>query len=258
MRLQHIILLISLYISAESLSGQSNQGERLFIPFLDKESQSNVLVTVNLSGEGKSCPPECTNVLSNTNLFTLGEQKLISEAFEKYKNVTTNSWPSGTVLASLSKTNYVIKAMNRDWPVENWTAIFRYTNSDASDEIRFGGSILAKFRDNSNDGYNVSFTRTGSGTLCGFGEVKHGLPNGLFVRFDDGFAQGVTWDYKLARLTNNSLVEHRQYTNGLVFGKFLMWNPQNGNLMLQAEFKAPFDLEKHRIDLNVSSQRYSN
>ena len=85
----------------------------------------------------------------------------------------------------------------------------------------------------------------------GFGEVKHGLPNGLFVRFEDLYPQGATWDFRLANFTNSVLEEYRQFTNGLVFGKFFMWNPRNNNLMLEAEFKVPFEFEKHRTDLRL-------
>jgi hypothetical protein len=28
-----------------------------------------------------------------------------------------------------------------------------------------------------------------------------------------------------------------------------MWNPKNNNLILEAEFKEPYNFEKHRIDL---------
>ncbi len=255
MKPQHLIFSSFLILSAGILFGQSNQPGKLFVWFLDKESQSNIVVTVSdLDGRGQPCPPEYTNTLSNKNLFTLKEQKLINEVFEKYKNVTTNSGPPGTVLTGLYKTNYVIKAMNKTFEVENWIANFQYTNFDAHEQIKIGAGMLAEFRDKSNDGYEISLTRTGSGTLLGFGEIKHSLPNGLFARFTDPHAQGLTWDYKLADFSDSHLVEYRQCTNGLILGKFLMWNPRNNNLTLDAEFKEPYDFEKHRTDLKMFQQ----
>src|SRR5205085_1884200 len=72
-----------------TLFGQTNV-QRQFIPFLDKESQSNVDVTV-CNFNGTPCPPELTNTLSNTNLFTPADVETIMEVFAKYKNITTNS-----------------------------------------------------------------------------------------------------------------------------------------------------------------------
>jgi hypothetical protein len=249
MKLQHSLLIICLINVAGIVFGQTNQTERLLIPFLDKETQSNVIVTVCDFSKGQPCPTEYANVISNTNLFTSEEQKTISEVFVKYRNVTTNSGPPGTVLASLYKTNNVVKAMGRIFTNEFWTANFQYTNFEAREEIRFGGGFSAKFRNKANNGYNVVFTRTGGGTLLTFGEVKQDLTSGLFVRFEDNYPQGITWDYKLARFNDSHLEEYRHYTNKMVVGNFLMWNSQNGNLMLKADFKEPYDFEKYRTDL---------
>lgn len=87
-------------------AAQTNQRGRLFIPFLDPASQSNVTVTVSLDQE-VPWPPEFTNSLSNTNLFTTEEQMMIREVLVKYKNVTTNSGPPGTILVDCYKTNSI-------------------------------------------------------------------------------------------------------------------------------------------------------
>ena len=255
MKLQHLILNLGLLLLfAGNLFSQSNQAERLFIPLMDKESQSNVVVTVSdFGGIGKPCPPKYTNVLTNTNLFTLEQQKIINEVFVKYKNVTTNSGPPGTVLAGLYKTNFIVKAMNETAKVEKWIARYQYTNSNAQEEISIGGSLSAKFRTTSNsaEGYNVYFNRTGGGTtLLTFGEVKQDLTSGLLARFEDIHEQGITWDCRLADFSNSYLTEYRQYSNGMVLGKFFMWNLQNGNLMMEAEFKKPYDWNKNRIQMN--------
>ena len=251
MKIHHLIPILFLAafctLSAQTPPrGQSNQA-RLFVPFLDRESQSNVNVSVDFSVE-QPCPPEFTNVLSNTNLFTSEEQRLIKEVFAKYKNVATNSGPPGSVLTDLHQTNYIIQAVGGSFKAEDWIAKFQYTNSDAYEVITFSGGVLARFRNGAKDGYNVSFVRTGGGTLLSFSQVKHDLPNGPFVRLSDLHPQGTTWDYRLANFDGSHLLEYNQQTNGMVLGKYLMWNP-NGKVMLEADFKEPYDLQKHRIDL---------
>lgn len=226
---------------------QTNPAGRLFIPFLDKESQSNVTVAVCDFGHGQLCPLKYTNTLSNTNLFTLEEQKKIREVFVKYNNVTTNIGPPGAVLTALYKTNYTIKAVGRTVEAEDWIAHFQYTNFAGYEEVRFGGGVFARFRDAFNNGYNVSFNRTGDGTLLTFGTIKQNIIDGLFVRFDDNYPQGETWDFRLAHFDGNHLEEYVNYTNNMLIGKYLMWNPINSNLGLEADFKEPYDFKKHRI-----------
>jgi len=256
MKIRYILFGLILLLSAGNLFSQTNQSGKLIIPFLDSESQSNIIVSVSDDfGSGQPCPDEYTNTLSNTNLFTPEQQIAIKEVFVKYKNVTTNSWPPGTMLAALYKTNLVIKAMDRMVEAENWIARFQYTNCDAHEEIRFGkGGILAKYRDKSNDGYNVYIGRTGGGSVFRFMEVKRDLINGRLSTFDDNRPQGTTWDYRLADFSNAHLTEYRRYTNSMVIGKFLMWNLQNNNVILEADFKEPYDFEKHRTDLRMLQQ----
>lgn len=248
MKLRCSTFAICLILIIENGFGQTN---RLYLPFLDKESQSNVVVTI---WGDQPCPPLYTNILSNTNLFTPEEQKVINEVFVKYKNVTTNSGPSGTVLTDLYKTNYIVKAMGRMFTNEICVANFRYTNFEANEEVGFGAGFSAKFRNKVDDGYNVFFTRTGGGTLLTFEEVKQNLTTGLLARFDDNHPQGITWNYRLADFDGSHLEEYRHYTNKMIIGKFFMWNPRNGNLMLEADFKEPYDFEKHRTDLRMLQQ----
>ena len=251
MKLRFILLNLSLLISAGNLFSQTNQAGKLIIPFLDIESQSNINITASdIFGNGQSCPTVFTNALSNTNLFTREEQKLISNAFVIYTKVTTNSGPPGAELVNLYKTNIVIKATSRTADVEQWVGRYQYTNSDAVEEVVFGAGMFARHRNKSNNGYNVYIGRIGTGSLFRFMEVKQGLINGLLVDFRDNHAQGISWDYRLANFNGNHLVEYRQCTNGMAFGKFFMWN-QIGNLIVEAEFKEPYDFEKHRVQLHL-------
>jgi hypothetical protein len=228
--------------------------ERLFIPFLDPASQSNVTVTVSDFGKGQPCPPEFTNSVSNTNLFTQEEQQMIQDIFVKYKNVTTNSGPPGTILINFYKTNFIIQPIywmkTNDWnrrrTNELWVSNFQYTNSESKEEIRFGGGISATFTDKLKNGYNASFAWVGDGTLLTVSEQKHGLHVGFLARFSDLHPQGISWDYRRADFSDAHLEEYMQMTNGMVLGKWLMWNPRDGNLMLEAESKEPYDWNNHR------------
>jgi hypothetical protein len=139
--------------------------------------------------------------------------------------------------------------MDRTVEVQNWIALFQYTNCEAHEEVMIDKWMSSKFRDKSNDGYNVVITRTGGGSMLQFMEVKHDLINGLLITLVDTNAQGTTWDYRLANFNNSRLAEYRQYTNGMVLGRCFMWNFRNGNLTLEAEFKQPYDFEKHRSQI---------
>ena len=126
---------------------------------------------------------------------------------------------------------------------------FQYTNSEGREEIRFGAGMSAKFTNKSSDGYNVSITRTGGGSLLTFTEFKHGSASGIMARFYDLHAQGTSWDYKLADFNDGHLCEYMQATNGMVLGKWLMWNLRSGYLTLAAEAKEPYDWNNHRLTL---------
>ena len=172
MKLAHLTVGASLLLLAGGLFGQTNQ-IRLFLPFLDKESQSNVIVTVfDLFGGGQPSPSEYNNVLSNTNLFTPKQQKLIKSVLVKYQKVTTNSGPAGTVLTGFYKTNFFVKERDNKVEIEQWVARFQYTNFEAHEMIYFGAGIRQEFRTKANDGYNASLTRVGGGSLLSVIEVR--------------------------------------------------------------------------------------
>lgn len=157
---------LTLLFCAAMLFSQANPTGRAYIPFLDKESQTNVIVTVSdVFSSGQPCPASYANVLSNSNLFSLAEQRMINDAFAVFTKVTTNSGPPGTKLMDIQETNQITKAGNRIGTVKNWIMRYQYTNSQNHVDIMVGNLILAKFRDKSNDGYNVLITRSGSGSL---------------------------------------------------------------------------------------------
>jgi hypothetical protein len=234
MKLQRITLALTLLLPVGSLFGQTNKVDRLFIPFFDKESQSNIDVAVSDFREGQLCTEECTNVISNTNLFTVKEHKMLEEVLEKYKHYldfTTNSGPSGAVLVSLYKTNVPLADIHSTNPY--YVALFRYTNSDANETIWLRGrSISTSFRTKERDGYDVGILPMGGGLMLQFLQVKEGKHDGLFAVF-----------------VNSILEEYRRYSNEMVIGKYFMWNPRTGRLLLKADFTEPYDIKKHMIPL---------
>jgi hypothetical protein len=253
MNKQIFLMAFSLFIFVWDIFCQPNQTNRLTIPWLDPISQSNVEVKVFNFPSGISCPIKYTNELSNTNLFSLKEQKLIEKVFVKYKSVTTNVGPSGTRLVDLEKTNITFPYFHGSNEV--WVSHFQYTNSDAVEEILVGGStISARFRTKSNEGYNVWIGPTGNGTMLQFAEIKNNLICGILVDFNDNHPQGENRNFRLADFSNSRLTLYQQYTNGMAFGKYLMWNPRNNNLLLEADFKEPYDFERHRIDLRRAAE----
>jgi hypothetical protein len=223
MKLRYFLLSICFLFYVSSLFCQTSHAKRLFIPFLDQGSQSNVVVTVSdLDGHGQPCPSKYTNILSNTNLFSVDEQKLLKEIPVKYINVTTNCGPSGTVLVDLNKTN------------GNWWAHFRYTNSEACDDIMFGTKISAKFRTKTDDGYDVDIFNSDkleNSTLF-LRQIKHGMGDGLAVGLNGNHCN--SWAHAI---------------DGKAIGKWFMWN-ETGNLIIEAEFTKPYDVEKHIVPLN--------
>lgn len=68
-------------LSVSFLFGQTNQPATRHIIGLDITSQRNIEVIANgVNGDLVPCPSEYTNIITNTNLFTLSEQQLLNEA----------------------------------------------------------------------------------------------------------------------------------------------------------------------------------
>jgi len=237
-------------VTIDAHLGHAQGTPPLGIPFINQESLSNVVISVPLSGFGVPCPPKYTNRLSNTNLFTPSQQRVIKDVFVKYLSVTTNSGPPGTVLVATYWTNlampaYMPKTLTNYFNTPVWVSVFQHTNSDAFERVMFNNGLSAHFENKLGNGYAVVLTRVGNGTLLTFGEVAKGAINGLSARFDDLEPQGSNWDYKLADFHNACLVEYKHYTNGMVIGNYFMWNPESGNLTFEADFQKPFDWNKH-------------
>ncbi len=219
--------------------------QRLYAPFLDRESQSNIIVSISdVFGEGEPCSASNTNSLSNTNLFASEQRQGILAVLTRYQTVTTNQGPAGTVLTELRKTNYTVNASGRAVNVEKAQARFDYTNAPCYEMVAFGSGLWSKFRDRRGDGYNVSITATGGGSLLRFTQVRRERLNGVLVELYDPKPQGTDWHYENADFRAGLVTELRHYTNGLALGPWLLWNAR-GRLLLSAEFTQPYDFQKH-------------
>jgi|GEM_PF-4146343 len=193
------------------------------IPFLDA-SQTNIDVKFYDIDSSKPCPPEYTNSVGNTNLFTLPEQNLIKLIPTKYKNIATNSWPEGSCLISFSSTNGA------------WTAKLAYANSSAKEEITYGTNLLvAKFRYPPGEGYDVTFCNYKRGTSeFELEQIKGNLSDGLYGAINKNHCNGMM-----------------HFKDGLAVGKWFIWSLE-GELILQAEFKTPYDYKKHLLPMRMS------
>jgi hypothetical protein len=246
MNIQYLIFCVSFLLLAGKIHSEENKAERLIFPFLPLERQSSVLVTADLE-HPKPCLPEYTNLLSNSNLFSLAEQEKLKAVALKYKNVTTNSGPYGTVFkgfalrqedgVKLTDKSIWIEAMNTFS-----VACFTHTNSGAKEELAsfFNGEIIARFRTQTGDGYDVLLI---GGVINKYQEYKNGLLDGLFVEIHD--PNNLDDD--------NHCISWARFTKGKICGKYLMWDDNLDNqIVVMAEFKKPFDVlrfETMKMDL---------
>lgn len=182
------------------------------------DSKTNINFIVNTP---KPCPSEYTNIISNTNLFSLDEQKLMKEIPLKYKNVTTNSAPTDSKFVGIGLGSFWLDGFT----IER----FHQTNSEAQVEVFFdkhnGRVAGVSFRTKSGDGYDVSFYDRG--VIESFRQFKHGQLDGLWADFDGDHCSA--W---------------MRFSNGKAIGKWLVWN-RTGSLYMEAEFKQPFDFIGH-------------
>ena len=128
MKIIRILIAILLLLSAGKLPAQFfHKKERLTFPYLSIESQSNIIITADFY-HPKDCPLKYTNLLSNTHLFSAGEQKLIRDVMVNYKYVSTNSGPPGSVFL-----NWGLRERKMPWTNEIYrVACFGFTNSTAT------------------------------------------------------------------------------------------------------------------------------
>jgi hypothetical protein len=98
-KLKHLVLFLSLAFTTGNLFCQTNAPVKKLLQGFDAASQSNIDVIASGHDDEVPCPPEYTNVISNTNLFTADEQKLLNDITLTYGDETSNSVPPGSVTA---------------------------------------------------------------------------------------------------------------------------------------------------------------
>jgi hypothetical protein len=226
--------------------GNISNAQRLIFPFLKMEGQSNIVVTADFD-HPKPCPPEYTNLISNTNLFSLDEQKKIMEVTLKYKNVTTNSGPPSSVFKGfgLRQLKYADSTGTNS---KLWIARFTYTNSEDQEEIwSYYGQNIVKFRTEAGDGYDAMFRNN---FLITYMEYKDRLPDGLFV-----FAHDPMYPY-----ADEHCAMWTRFVKGKALGKFIVWqvsptqdqpdskitDSTTFKIAAEADFKEPFDFLKYQ------------
>jgi hypothetical protein len=210
---------------------------------LDIDSLTNVDIIVSGGEHEQPCPPELTNSLSNTNLFTPNEQKLLREIPLLYGNITTNSGPPGTVLLSLRR-----KSLWGIVPSEYMVARFQFTNSDMVDEVLFdhygrtvGGPHIV--RNKAGDGYDVKALRIEPDSGYGgpapefqFAQIKHGGHHGVYPGIYDGLWVDIRGDHCISWM---------RFSNGLAVDQWLYWSPYGNKLSIWVKFKEPYDYWEH-------------
>jgi hypothetical protein len=235
MKISHLVLVSGLLFAAGNLFGQGSHPAKMTTLSLYAASHTNIDVIASGSWDEEApCPPEYTNIISNTNLFTPEEQRFLNEIPVKYGNVTSNSGPAGSVLVS-----YRATLVSHYWGTEwLWLSRFQFTNSDLTDEVSPGGDLLRHVvRNKAGDGFDLNINPNeprssgfggGSGPMYWFKQVKHGVKAGLSVEIVHG----------------DHCSSWMQYSNGMAVDKWLGWDPNKPYLIIWAKFKQPCDIDK--------------
>jgi hypothetical protein len=235
MKLKYFIVVFCLSVATSNLFGQTNHPAKKIIRSLNAASQNNieVIASGNMDDE-VACPPEFTNIISNTNLFTLDEQKLLNETLSNYINVRSNIAPIGSVLVSYRATPLRVY-WGTNW---QWVSHFQFTNSDLSDEVSQGGDLFRhKVRNKAGDGFDFNIVPDmprdsgfggGSGPEGWFQQIKHGVKDGLSIEIVHG----------------DHCSQWMRYSNGMAVDKWLIWDANKPDLILWAKFKEPYDISR--------------
>src|ERR1035437_9498622 len=235
MKINHLILVAGLLLVAGNLFGPGSLSARETMLIHYGACRSNIdLIASGSFDDEVPCPPEYTNIISNTNLFTQEEQRLLNEIPVKYGNVTSNSGPAGSVLIS-----YRATPVSQNWGTEwLWLSRFQLTNSDLTDEVSPGGDLLRHVvRNKAGDGFDLNINPNepgsssfggGSGPMYWFKQVKHGVKDGLSVEIVHG----------------DHCSSWMRYSNGMAVDKWLGWDPNKPYLIIWTKFKQPCDIDK--------------
>lgn len=229
--LRFLIRIISFFVC--SLLTQTSPGQRAGIFFLDDRSQSNINFIFCNSAHPALCSPLNTNRLSNTNLFTPEEQRLLKEIPIKYSKVTTNLGPPGSELVSLDKGTFGEKI-----ELAGVLAQYKHPNSPATEKVLLleDGEKYIKFESTPGDGF---YAEVLDGLLCSYEQLRGGVLNGVAATFYE--SRVAMW---------------QRFSNGMAVGRFYMWAPimdgrgEGDGVAIEAQFKQPYDFMKYTIGGN--------
>lgn len=225
----YIAISIFFLLCGETLFGQNDSSKHLVFPFLSVKSQGDIVVTADLNNP-INCPISYTNLLSNTNLFSQAEQIKLNEISKKYANVTTNSGPAESEFAGFGIRQSSFMGDTDVFLV----SCFVYTNIAAKEEIDFhnDGQIVSRFRTQAGDGYDVKLI---DGRLFQYQEYRKSVLEGLYIAIKISPSPGEDKCGSWAR-----------FRGGKILGKFFGWD-DDGKIVIEAEFKRPFDFVKNQI-----------
>jgi hypothetical protein len=194
---------------------------------LDVESLSNVEIIVGGAANQQSCPPELINAISNTNLFTPEERKLIESIPVVYGHVASNFAPIGSVSIHLDWFHSSLNA----WRHLGGNAHFQFTNSDLHDDAALGQTQIHHVRNKAGDGYDLYYRI----------EEKHGgmVPNFWLIQYKHGVPDGLR-----INILDDHCEQWMRFSNGLAVDQWLWWD-SSGKLLVRVKFKAPYDYLKH-------------
>ena len=233
MKIQFLILGFCSLLSGSNIFAQhASDAASILMGLFEPDSQTNIIMTVF-----NNCPTQYTNSLSNTNLFTLSERKLIEDVLTKYKFVTTNSGPPGTVLVGFEETsNYCV-------------AHFSYTNTGSHESVTFrrspegpphgggydelvspttsGSYMVARFRNDKGGGYDAIITPVERKVLT-YAQIEKNTVNGLVIEFQNDYCEDLL-----------------HFVDGKAVGKWLVWGGPNDNYLLEVKIKSSLDYFKY-------------
>ncbi len=227
-------------------SQPSAEAASLLHDLFEPDSLTNLSISVL-----PNCPPQLAKGVSNGNLFTLEEQKLLQQILTKYKNVTTNSGLSGAIL------------MGRDKSSNYCVAHFSHTNSAAQEDIIFrnspeqpprdggyeelvsptssGSNCVARFRPKGKIGYDAITTPDKREVLT-VAQIKNGKASGLVVEFEDDNCQ-----------------ELLHFIGGRAVGKWLLWGRAGNDYLLEVKINSPLVYFKYMTrEVNMKSSMAFN
>lgn len=206
-------------------SGYTNTNIGFLATRLKPDSLTKVKMTADFE-HPINCPVELTNVLWNTNLLSIEESKRIRERVTRFKDLTVDSIPSGTILQKSGQRTVDVSDMGIFYDL----TYKRYTNGSATEELTaLPPRFIVRSRDAHGDGFDASFSQNEFGLNIFYQEFFKNTPEGLMMIL--GMPD------KSANINLLSLV---RFKKGKAVGNYLEWG-NDGSITTSIEFSEPYD-----------------